>query len=263
MYRSKIYAVLTHFWLRYLNDFPDTAQYPAARCKMSDTACMYGRSASSGLESMNRANMRARDKSAVDIVNATLLILKMERKRFIAKQELAWQSDEVLTVKGRWFMKEVFDEISVADYEISEVEFADYTLFTVKKSGTNSPDGKVKIPNQPFKGSRFGSCSCGAPKVLGIPCEHMAAVVQAGYSDLTQTNIMPFWWTIAELRLQYPMTESNPERITLEYVINSGIADHNLRYCPALAAAQKTGRPKKGKRIKGAAERNSKKSKSS
>ena len=81
---------------------------------------------------MNRANMRARDKSAVDIVNATLLLLEMERKRFIAKQEVAWQSDEVLTVKGRWFMKEVFDEISVADYEISEVEFADYTLFTVK-----------------------------------------------------------------------------------------------------------------------------------
>ncbi len=64
---------------------------------------------------------------------------------------------------------------------------------------------------------------------------------------------------MAELRVQYPMTDSYPERITLEYVINSGIANLNLRYCPSLAAAQKTGRPKKGKRIKGAAENNGKK----
>ena len=244
---------------RYLNNLPDTSQYPAARCEMSETACMYGRSASSGLESMNRANMRAREKSAVDIVNATLLLVEMERKRFIAKQELAWQSDDVLTPKGRALMIEVFEEINVSDYEISEVEFADYTLFTVKKGGTNRNQGKVKIPNQPFKGSRFGTCSCGAPKVLGIPCEHMAAVVQAGYNDLTKTDIMPFWWTMAELRLQFPMTHSYPERITLEQVINGGIADHNLRYCPSLAAAQKTGRPKKGKRIKGAAEKKGRK----
>ena len=247
---------------RYLNDLPDTAQYPAARCDMIETACVYGQSASSGLESMNRANMRAREKSAVDIVNATLLLIEMERKRFISKQELAWQSDDVLTAKGRALMKEVFEEISVADFEISEVDYADYTLFTVKKSGTNNHDGKVKIPNQPFKGSRFGSCSCGAPKVLGIPCKHMAAVVQARYNDLTQTNIMPFWWSVAELHVQFPMTESNPERITLEYVINSGIADINLRYCPSLVAVQKTGRPKKGKRIKGAAEKNAKKTNS-
>ena len=156
-------------------------------------------------------------------------------------------------------MKEIFEEISVADFEISEVDYADYTLFTVKKSGTNNHDGKVKIPNQPFKGSRFGTCSCGAPKVLGIPCEHMAAVVQAGYNDLTKTDIMPFWWMMAELRLQFPMTDSYPERITLEQVINGGIADHNLLYCPSLAADQKTGRPKKGKRIKGAAEKKGKK----
>ncbi len=121
---------------RYLNNLPDTAQYPAARCEISETACMYGRSASSGLESMNKANMRAREKLAVDIVYATLLLVEMERKRFIAKQELAWQSDNVLTPKGRALMIEVFEDISVSDYKISEVEFADYTLFTVKKSGT-------------------------------------------------------------------------------------------------------------------------------
>ena len=251
---------LFSIFISYLNVLPDTAQYPAARCEMSDIAYMYGRSASSGLESMNKANMRAREKSAVDIVNATLLLIEMERKRFLAKQELAWQSDDVLTAKGRALMKDVFEDINVADYDISDVEFANYTLFTVKKNGTNQVNAKVKIPNQPIDGTRFGMCSCGAPKVLGIPCEHMAAIVLAGYMGLTTTDIMPFWWTMAELRVQFPMTEKNPERITLEYIINSGVANLNLRYCPSLAAAQKTGRPKNGKRIKGVMEQKGKKS---
>ena len=158
---------------------------------MSDIAYMYGRSASSGLESMNKANMRAREKSAVDIVNATLLLIEMERKRFLAKQELAWQSDDVLTAKGRALMKDVFEDINVADYDISDVEFANYTLFTVKKNGSNQVNAKVKIPNQPIDGTRFG--------MLGIPCGHMAAVVLARYNGLTMTDIMPFWWTMAEL----------------------------------------------------------------
>ena len=156
-------------------------------------------------------------------------------------------------------MKEVFEDISVGNYDISAVNFADYTLFNVKKNGTNNVNAKVKIPNLPVKGSRFGTCSCGAPKVLGIPCEHMAAVVQAGYNGLTTTDIMPFWWTMGELRVHYPMTDKYPERITLDYVINSGIADDNLRYCPSLAAGNKTGRPKKDKRIKGAIENKGKK----
>ena len=78
------YHYLSTFLIcRYLNNLPDTVQYPAAR------------SASSDLELMNKANMRAREKSTVDIVNATLLLIEMEWKRFISKQEVAWQSDDV------------------------------------------------------------------------------------------------------------------------------------------------------------------------
>ena len=55
------------------------------------------------------------------------------------------------------------------------------------------------------------------------------------------------------------MTEKNPERITLDYIINSGVPNHNLSYCPSLAAAQKTGHPKNGKRIKGVMEQKGKK----
>ncbi len=49
-----------------LNLVNDNQQYPAARCAMGDNIVMYQRSASSTAESMNRANVRAREKTAVD-----------------------------------------------------------------------------------------------------------------------------------------------------------------------------------------------------
>ncbi len=73
--------------LRYLYLVNDNQQYPAARCAMGDNVVMYQRSASSVTESMNRMNMAAREKMAVDPINALSLILQLEVKRFNAKKE--------------------------------------------------------------------------------------------------------------------------------------------------------------------------------
>jgi hypothetical protein len=53
-------------------------QYPAARCSMGPNVCMYGHSASSDAKSMNNANDLARQKAAVDILNATIKIIQLE-----------------------------------------------------------------------------------------------------------------------------------------------------------------------------------------
>ena len=42
--------------LRFLGSISDSQQFPAARCAMGDDICMYQRTASSAVESMNRAN---------------------------------------------------------------------------------------------------------------------------------------------------------------------------------------------------------------
>ena len=65
----------------YLQRLPDELQYPAARCAMNNAVCMYGKSASSGVESMNNANQLARQKTAVDVLNAIMLLLKLESER--------------------------------------------------------------------------------------------------------------------------------------------------------------------------------------
>ncbi len=68
--------------LRFLGSIPDTQQFPAARCGMGNNICMYQRTAASSVESMNRANERVRDRTAVDPINSLILLIKLEATRF-------------------------------------------------------------------------------------------------------------------------------------------------------------------------------------
>jgi hypothetical protein len=66
----------------HLESLSANQQFPAAcfnklHDNMSDIY-MYGKTASSGVESMNRANDEARGKNAIDPLNAALVILKKE-----------------------------------------------------------------------------------------------------------------------------------------------------------------------------------------
>ncbi len=45
---------------------------------MAENICMYSKSASLGVESMNRANAVARQRTAVDVLNAMILVIKLE-----------------------------------------------------------------------------------------------------------------------------------------------------------------------------------------
>lgn len=77
--RDKYAKELTANQLKYLNSPTDQSQYPAARCAMGENIYLYDHEASSGVESMNKANKPARDRAAVDVVNAIILLVQMER----------------------------------------------------------------------------------------------------------------------------------------------------------------------------------------
>ncbi len=76
----------------YLETLRDEQQYPGARCNatIDDSDAdheapdifLYGLTASSGVESMNSANKDLRKRSAVDILNAGMILLKKEGIRF-------------------------------------------------------------------------------------------------------------------------------------------------------------------------------------
>ncbi len=111
--REKHLAKIATKTLRYINNVHDTAQYPAARCGMSSNIYMYGQSASSGNESMNQANQRARERMAINVVNATMVLVNLENCRFTQKWDFAWNSNDVLTPKGKALQEKAFKDINV------------------------------------------------------------------------------------------------------------------------------------------------------
>jgi len=130
----------------YLQKLPDNVQYPAARCAMDDDICMYGKSASSGVESMNNANQVAWQKTTVDVLNAVILLLKLEAERFGFYQRQAWEREEILTDKGMRLMEECFDGVKAAEYQMNMVAFEGGHRATVNKASVNAKRFTVVIP---------------------------------------------------------------------------------------------------------------------
>jgi hypothetical protein len=88
--------------LQYLNSINDEEQYPGSRCAMEEEGIyMYQQSASTAVESMNAANKEMRARTAVDALNATLLLIRLECDRFQRMKQEAWGDDSGLTLHGK------------------------------------------------------------------------------------------------------------------------------------------------------------------
>lgn len=249
--KTKYYPVMHQTNLHYLTKIPDKMQYAAARCAMDPSICMYGKSASSGVESMNRANNLARQKAAVDILNAAILLIKLEGGRFAWYKQLAWTRDELLTERGMQLMEEAFTDVHARDYKMQTAEAENNYVATVRKIAANSKEFTVTLPKKETMGSKFGSCTCGKPAKDGIPCRHMVVVVKSASIDgLTRIGIMPYWWTTAQWRKQYPENTYCRTEISIEGVKATSKPEDDIVYCPAWTAANKKGRPKKNARMK-------------
>jgi hypothetical protein len=77
-YEDEVFRTDRH----YLFNIAEEMQFPAAKCAQGNFVCIYGKSASSGVEAMNRANENIRQKTAADILNPTLILLKKEGTRY-------------------------------------------------------------------------------------------------------------------------------------------------------------------------------------
>ena len=100
---------------------------------------MYSCSASSGVESMNRANMDARKAMAIDMLNSALILIRLESKHYSEYQKMAWKESSPLTPKGMEEMKSLFEDININDF-IREVEEKDdhYRCIVSRHTGEKS-----------------------------------------------------------------------------------------------------------------------------
>jgi hypothetical protein len=58
---------------------------------MAEMVCMYGKTASRGIEAMNRANESIQRQTAINILNAALLLSKKESEGFERSKSDAWK----------------------------------------------------------------------------------------------------------------------------------------------------------------------------
>jgi hypothetical protein len=178
-FKGKMYPTDPH----YLFNIAEEMQFPASRCAQGDSDCMYGKSASSGVEAINWANEDIHQKTAVDILNTTLILLKKESTRYNKQKSLAWNHAHVLTPKGIKLMEEAFNNVNVQDFKVHLTENKNEYTAIVSKKSTSHREYSVNIPKSATLGSRFGKCTCGFPKKEGIPCQHMVAVCKLGRID--------------------------------------------------------------------------------
>jgi hypothetical protein len=87
---------------------------------------------------MNAANWEMRAKTAVDPLNACILLMKLECKRFNEQQAKAWSSDSFLTPHSTVEYEEVFEGINALDLTITIVSQIDSYECTVCRNMTAS-----------------------------------------------------------------------------------------------------------------------------
>jgi hypothetical protein len=245
--------------LKYLFSIPDVIQFPTARVGEDTSVYLYNRISSSSAEVMNNVNKPARDRSAVDPVNSTLLLCEMASDQYQRNCDKAWRCNTLLTPHGEKLRDDIFAKVDYTNYVIS-VSTGENVNVRISRIG--NIERQCYFLKEEIMGSVFGGCSCGAPNVKGIPCHHMIAVTKSGRIEgLNPTNAMPLWWTTIMWRRQYPKNV-NRNTISMNTLTSNHMADNSLRYCPPNAAARKAGRPKgTSKRCKSPMEGSKKKAK--
>ncbi len=140
--------------MQYLNNIENAEQYPAARCAQGPGIYMYHRSTSATVESMNAVNCKMRAKTAVDPLNACILLMKLKYKRFNKKCAKAWLSDSFQTPRSTVKYEEVFQDINALDFTITIVILDNSYKCVVCQNMTSSkyPMEKVVILKQPVNG---------------------------------------------------------------------------------------------------------------
>ena len=153
----------------------------------------------------------------------------------------------------------MFDEIASANtnkYRVSIKNDEDFHIGKVKMSiNSKSPERTVKIQKVNVNNQYFRTCSCGVPQVDSVPCIHMMAVAKSGrVNGMAVEDLMPWWWTTRQWRLQLPKELYVLANVSMSSLREKWDGDMKIKYCPDWTASRKAGRPKKGTRIPSAIE---------
>jgi hypothetical protein len=243
--------------LAYIGLLNDHQQFPAARVDFGASqgvdVYMHKRTSSQTAELMNAANKSVRDRTAVDPVNAMVLLLKLEAEHYTKNKEKAWAWTEVLTPHGKKMMENIFRNVNPRDYTISVVPNPTCHIECTVSKNSSGTNRRCWFPlDYDDDQTLFGGCSCKIPNTDDVPCHHMVAVVKSyKIEGLNETNVMPIWWHTSHWRKQYPVESVVFCDFDIESLQKHTTAsDKKYKLCPPYAGPRKGGRPREEKQIK-------------
>ncbi len=207
--------------IQYLNNLTHESQYPAAQCDMGENIYMYHRLLSGAVESMNRANSEMRARTAVDLPNANILLLKLECARFNRMKQEAWGGNLILTPQGKDEYDATFTNLNPSHFIFHLRDKDDHWQLRVFRQNVPGRNEQVvTLPKNLVNGSYFGKCTCGSDKTDAVPCEHLAAIALLSVMrpQITPMNIMPIWWKRKQWREQFPLDVYSEANITIKSV---------------------------------------------
>ncbi len=165
---------------------------------------IYQRSSSSTEESINKAKLAVQERTAINPVNAIMLLLNLESKWYQDCKAKARNWNEVLTPHGKKLCEDTFNPINHQEYEIHNQAQGNQWSCQVKRL-TSINQYQCYFKSVQKDRFAFGGCSCGVPENHSPPCKHMVAVVKSCCIEgLNQVNVMPPWWMTTHWRRQYP-----------------------------------------------------------
>jgi hypothetical protein len=78
-------------------------------------------------------------------------------------------------------MKDIFKKCNTSLFQIYVRKITTkHTATICKKSSPQRKYSMVNSKEGQIRGSRFGSCTCGYPKKVGMLCNHMVEIVKVG-----------------------------------------------------------------------------------
>ena len=210
---------------------------------------MYHCLSSGAVESMNRASSEMRAWTAIDLPNATILLLKLECTRFNKMKQEAWGGNSILTPWGNEEYEATFTNLNPSHFLFHLRDKDDHwQLRVIRQNVAGRHEQIVKLPKNPINGSYFGRCTCGADLTDVVPCKHMATIALSAVirPQITPMNVMPIWWKRKQWREQFPLDVCTEANITIKSVKEGQVLDFTLHLRPNWTAVNKSGRPKKG-----------------
>ncbi len=94
-------------------------------------------------------------------------------------------SDEILTPKGKEKREEVVKDVHLRDFIIETEENEDHVRCKVKKNLASHVWRMTTFPIEDVNGSRFGTCTSGSPRMMGVPCMHMVVALKSGSVEVS------------------------------------------------------------------------------